>query len=71
MVSVWFITAQAPSEALEPLRRHCRPVTESSRPEEKPRKVRSAYRDVATENIAFFQLDVADEAQTKAVSMRR
>src|SRR5258708_40242435 len=29
-------------------------------------KVRGAYRDVATENIAFIQLDVADEARAKA-----
>jgi NAD(P)-dependent dehydrogenase (short-subunit alcohol dehydrogenase family) len=29
-------------------------------------KVRNAYRDVATENIAFIELDVADEAQAKA-----
>jgi len=29
-------------------------------------KVRGAYRDVATENIAFFQLDVANEARAKA-----
>jgi NAD(P)-dependent dehydrogenase (short-subunit alcohol dehydrogenase family) len=29
-------------------------------------KVRGAYRDVAAENIAFIQLDVADEARAKA-----
>ena len=29
-------------------------------------KVRKAYPDVASENIAFVQLDVADEAQAKA-----
>jgi NAD(P)-dependent dehydrogenase (short-subunit alcohol dehydrogenase family) len=29
-------------------------------------KVRGAYRDVAPENIAFIQLDVADEARAKA-----
>ena len=29
-------------------------------------KVRKAYRDVASENIAFIQLDVADEAQAQA-----
>lgn len=29
-------------------------------------KVRNAYRDVASENIAFIELDVADEAQAKA-----
>jgi NAD(P)-dependent dehydrogenase (short-subunit alcohol dehydrogenase family) len=28
-------------------------------------KVRGAYRDVAAENIAFIQLDVADEARAK------
>src|SRR5579862_3882270 len=29
-------------------------------------KVRDAYRDVSSENLAFTQLDVADEAQAKA-----
>jgi NAD(P)-dependent dehydrogenase (short-subunit alcohol dehydrogenase family) len=29
-------------------------------------KVRSAFRDVASENLAFVQLDVSDEAQSKA-----
>jgi NAD(P)-dependent dehydrogenase (short-subunit alcohol dehydrogenase family) len=29
-------------------------------------KVRGAFRDVTSENIAFVQLDVADEAQAKA-----
>ncbi len=29
-------------------------------------KVRGAYRDVAAQNIAFIQLDVADEARAKA-----
>ena len=29
-------------------------------------KVRNAFRDVASENLAFVQLDVADEAQAKA-----
>lgn len=29
-------------------------------------KVHNAYRDVASENVAFVQLDVADEAQAKA-----
>jgi NAD(P)-dependent dehydrogenase (short-subunit alcohol dehydrogenase family) len=29
-------------------------------------KVRNALRDVASENVAFIQLDVADEAQAKA-----
>jgi NAD(P)-dependent dehydrogenase (short-subunit alcohol dehydrogenase family) len=29
-------------------------------------KVRNAYRDLASENIAFIQLDVADEEQAKA-----
>jgi NAD(P)-dependent dehydrogenase (short-subunit alcohol dehydrogenase family) len=29
-------------------------------------KVRAAYRDVASENLTFVQLDVADEAQAKA-----
>jgi hypothetical protein len=31
-------------------------------------KVRKAYPDVASENIAFVQLDVADEAQAKVVA---
>ncbi len=31
-------------------------------------KVRNAYRDVASENITFVQLDVADEAQAKAAA---
>src|SRR5687768_3139358 len=29
-------------------------------------KARAAYRDVASENLAFVQLDVADEARAKA-----
>ena len=34
-------------------------------------KVRNIYPDVAQENIAFVQLDVANEAQPKLLSTRR
>ena len=44
----------------------CEPVIELYATGRNPDKVRNALRDVASENLAFVHLDVAEEEQAKA-----
>ena len=66
MSKIWFITGAGSGigtgTAKAALRAGDRAVATGRNLE----KVRKAYPDVASENIAFVQLDVADEAQAKA-----
>src|SRR5580693_1098782 len=66
MSKIWFITGAGSGigtgTAKAALRAGARAVATGKNLE----KVRKAYPDVASENIAFVQLDVGDEAQAKA-----
>jgi NAD(P)-dependent dehydrogenase (short-subunit alcohol dehydrogenase family) len=62
MSKVWFITGAGTGIAKATLRAGDRVVTTGRNLD----KVRGAYRDVASGNIAFVRLDVSNEAQAKA-----
>jgi NAD(P)-dependent dehydrogenase (short-subunit alcohol dehydrogenase family) len=66
MSTIWFITGAGSGigtgTAKAALRAGDRAVATGRNLE----KVRKAYPDIASENIVFVQLDVADEAQAKA-----
>ena len=71
MSKVWFITGAGSGigsgTAKAALRSGDRVVATGRNLE----KVRNVYPDVAQENIAFVQLDVANETQAKAAVTRR
>ena len=67
MSKVWFITGAGSGIGTGIGQgRVTRRATASSRPAEISKKCATSYPDVAQENIAFVQLDVANEAQAKA-----
>src|SRR5213592_2022850 len=65
MSKVWFITGAGSGIGAATARAALKAGNRVVATGRNPDKVRNALRDVATENLAFVQMDVANEAQAK------